>query len=387
LLELGTGFHPEFTGRENVYMNGALRGLNRKEMARRLPEIEAFSGIGEFVDQPVKTYSSGMFVRLAFATAIHVEPDILIIDEALAVGDEAFQRKCYSCIQSMQKKGCTVLFVSHHASVVIELCSRAILLDQGELLLSGEPKFVVDKYHKLIYAPLEKVELLRHEIRGLRQQTTVPLKDMEPMIASESKPDNQEKKPDHDAYYDPSMVPQSTLSYESHGAQILDPHITTLEGEKVSFLSSRNEYYYTYNVAFSKTAYSVRFGMLVKTTSGFELGGVVSSDMDHAIACVEAGTALLVKFRFHCILNPGVYFMNAGVVGIVDGHETYLHRLIDAVMFRVIANKNIPAVGVVDFCISPVISIECCPEDSKSAFKRDDSLKSAPQGEDCAERS
>lgn len=357
LLELGTGFHPEFTGRENVYMNGALRGLSRKEMDLRFPDIETFAGIGEFIDQPVKTYSSGMFVRLAFAAAIHVEPDILVVDEALAVGDEAFQRKCFSRIREIQKTGCTILFVSHQASAVVELCDKAILLDRGELLLSSEPKLVIDKYHKLLYAPADKVESVRNEIRGLGRQAPTPVAEAKSTATLESKPRNREKKQGH-TYYDPSLVAQSTLSYESHGAEIIGPQITTLEGERVNILTGQSEYYYQYRVVFSKTVYSARFGMLIKTVSGFELGGGISSDFDRAIGCVEAGTSLLVKFRFRCLLNPGVYFMNAGVVGSVEGCETYLHRLIDAVMFRVVTPDNSFAVGTVDFCINPVVSIE-----------------------------
>src|SRR6185436_7704435 len=130
--ELGAGFNPEFTGRENVYLNGTVLGLTRDEIDARFDVISAFADIGEFIDQPVKTYSSGMYVRLAFAVAVNVDADILIVDEALAVGDEAFQRKCFSRIRAFQQSGGTLLLVSHSGATVTDLCHRAVLLDHGE---------------------------------------------------------------------------------------------------------------------------------------------------------------------------------------------------------------------------------------------------------------
>ena len=146
LLELGAGFHPEFTGRENVYMNGALMGFSREEMDRRFPDIEAFAEIGEFINQPVKTYSSGMFVRLAFAAAIYVDPDILVVDEALAVGDMRFQLKCIERMKEFQKSGKTVIFVTHDIYSVRNFCNRAIWLDKGMIKLTGDAISVTNVY-------------------------------------------------------------------------------------------------------------------------------------------------------------------------------------------------------------------------------------------------
>ena len=152
LLELGAGFNPQFTGRENVFLKGTLLGITRDEMRRRLPDIEAFAYIGEFIDQPVQVYSSGMFVRLAFATAINVDPDILIIDEALAVGDAKFQRKCFARFHDFQRDGKTILFVSHSTDAVIRHCDTAILLEGGRVVEAGEPKAVVNTYYDLLFA-------------------------------------------------------------------------------------------------------------------------------------------------------------------------------------------------------------------------------------------
>ena len=166
LLELGSGFNPDFTGRENVFMNGAILGLSEAEIAQRFDQIAAFADIGDFIDQPTKQYSSGMYMRLAFAVAVSVDPAILIIDEALSVGDEAFQRKCFARIDAIQQNGAAVIFVSHSPQVIIELCGSALLLDQGELVMTGKPKSVIAQYHKLIYAPEEKRKLLREQLRS-----------------------------------------------------------------------------------------------------------------------------------------------------------------------------------------------------------------------------
>ena len=143
LLELGAGFNPEFTGVENVFMNATILGLNHKEVDNRFDRIAAFADIGEFIHQPVKHYSSGMYARLAFAVAINVEPDILVVDEALAVGDEPFQRKCFSRIEKIKNDGAAILFVSHSGNAVINLCDRAILLHKGERIYTGVPKRAV----------------------------------------------------------------------------------------------------------------------------------------------------------------------------------------------------------------------------------------------------
>jgi lipopolysaccharide transport system ATP-binding protein len=146
LLELGSGFSPEFTGRENVFLNGAILGISRREMEAALPEIEAFAGIGDFIDQPVKLYSSGMMVRLAFGVAIHVTPDVLLVDETLAVGDVAFQAKCLDRIRRMQERGTAILLVSHAPNTIIEFCSRAIYLDRGRVVLAGPCREVLEQY-------------------------------------------------------------------------------------------------------------------------------------------------------------------------------------------------------------------------------------------------
>ena len=152
LLELGGGFNPEFTGIQNIYFSGTMMGFSRREMKQKIDDIIDFAEIGEFIDQPLKTYSNGMKARLGFALTINMKPEIMVLDEVLAVGDELFKRKCFAKMEEIFKSGSTILYVSHGIGTINQICSRAILLDHGELILDGIPKFVTMHYQKLLYA-------------------------------------------------------------------------------------------------------------------------------------------------------------------------------------------------------------------------------------------
>lgn len=352
LLELGAGFNPEFSGRENVFLNATVLGLSHAEIEQRFDAIAAFADIGEFIEQPVKTYSSGMYVRLAFAVAINVTPDILVVDEALSVGDEAFQRKCHARIERMRDDGATILFVSHSAGMVVELCNRAILLDRGELLMRGVPRHVVSRYQRLLYAPADKV----HELRAQLRSDTLPGESSDGAEVAGVK--NEPEDGDDNGFFDPNLKPQSTLEYPSRGARIVDPHLTTLSGRRVNVLRPGLVYFYTYRVMFERTSASVRCGMLLKNATGLELAGAVSALPADAIAMVTAGQELRVRFRFRCLLAPGAYFANAGVLGSDGEGEHYLDRRIDAVMLRVMPDAARLATGYVDLETSS--EVEMC---------------------------
>ena len=366
LLELGSGFNPEFTGRQNVFFNAQLLGFSYKETEDKFDQIAAFADIGDFIDQPVKTYSSGMFVRLAFAVATSVDPDILVVDEALSVGDEAFQRKCFARLQIIQERGGTILFVSHAASSVTQLCKSAILMDHGELLLTHTPKLVISKYQKMIYAKPDKTEELKAEIRELnklfQQEATNksdPNLELTPSPANDTleTPEVVTKAIDYYEFYDPAMIPAETVRYPSRGAEIINPCITTIKGKMINHLIGREEYIYTYSVVFFKSTSNVRFGMLIKTISGFELGGSSLNAAAQSVPYIKAGTTVSVNFRFKCMLNPGVYFLNAGVVGMVDHDLTYLDRCVDVAMFRVQPCPESQSNGIVDLQIEPCLTI------------------------------
>ena len=357
LLELGAGFNPDFTGRENVYLNGSVLGLSKEEIDSRFEAIAAFADIGNFIEQPVKSYSSGMYVRLAFSVAINVNPDLLIVDEALAVGDEAFQRKCFARIQRLRDDGSTILFVSHSAGIVTELCDRAILLDQGEVLALGGPKSVVSKYHKLIYSPADSVEALRAEIKS---QINDELQSPDKFVSAADRVDSKlvisakkDAETKEDAYYDEGMVPQSTLSYSSNGVSIDNAQIETLDGRRVNVIQEGEAYNFVYEAEFAESAEKVRFGMMIRTTSGLELGGAVSSTTQDAIETVEKGTRVKAVFPFVCQLMPAMYFLNAGVLAVVDGQEQFLDRKIDIGMFRVLPNPSRLSTGLTDLVESP----------------------------------
>jgi lipopolysaccharide transport system ATP-binding protein len=366
LLELGAGFNPEFSGYDNVYINGSIQGLTREAIDARFDEIVAFADIGDFIYQPVKSYSSGMIVRLAFAVAINIDPDILIVDEALAVGDEAFQRKCFARLKQIQESGGTILFVSHSATTIVELCDRALLLDQGELLISGSPKQVISHYHKMIFAPETKIEDMKKKWRLNANRFN--------LVADDDTDENENRKPDEDvirvearamddfsrkSFFVPDMKPKSTVYYENRGAVIENPHLTTLDGRQVNVLANKGEYVFTYTAYFERPASRVRFGMLIKTVSGLEIGGHVSAPVGEGIEHIEKETRWRIRFGLRCLLNPGAYFLNAGVLAIIGETEIFLDRNIDVVMFRVQEEPGFTSTAIVDLIeVSDVALVE-----------------------------
>lgn len=357
LLELGAGFNPDFSGRENVYLNGAILGLSREELDAKYEQITAFAAIGDVLERPVKTYSSGMYVRLAFAVAVASDPDILVVDEALAVGDEAFQRKCFARIREIQERGGTILFVSHAAATIMQVCTRTLLLDQGELLMDAGPKEVLDQYHRLIFAAPESVPEIREQIRGgirtpsrLREgegggnathatvAAPLPTSPRGPRLRGEG---------------EELSAPESMMEYESQGARIADPQILDHSGAPVNLLRRGEEYVYTYTVRYDEAFTGVRCGMVIKAKSGVELGGAMSQADGDAPLQVAAGATLRMRFRFRCVLLPGAYFINAGTSALVDGERRFLHRIIDACMFKVLPEPRSIRAGMVDFDILP----------------------------------
>lgn len=322
LLELGAGFNPEFTGRENVYFQGAVMGFSKPEIDSIFDDIAAFADIGEFIDQTVRIYSSGMFVRLAFSVAIHSTPDILVIDEALSVGDEGFQRKCFERICQFREGGGAIIYVSHNMASVVELCDHVLLLERGKLTATGIPKLVTASYLKNLYRP--------HDIGEVENHLKLNLEDSEA------------------GYYDHTLIPESTVSYPTLGAQIFGARILSLDGKRVNLLRSGEEYFYAYEAQFNVSAKGVRFGMLIKTLSGYELGGLLSHPTGEGIS-IEPDTIFSQRFRFRCNLLPGTYFLNAGITcPMPNAGEKYLHRVLDAAMFKVIAENRTVRSGMVD---------------------------------------
>jgi lipopolysaccharide transport system ATP-binding protein len=343
LLELGAGFNPQFTGRENVYVNGAVLGLSRAEIDARFAAIAAFADIGRFMDQPVKTYSSGMHVRLAFAVAISIDPEVLVVDEALAVGDEPFQRKCFARIEEIQARGGTILFVSHSLQTILQVCSRALLLDAGELLLDGDPKLVTTQYLRLVGAPEAEAMRLRGSIRRMNGNGA---HDPDPRRTDDLAPG-----------LDASLVSTPVAIDGPRGATISNIRFETESGRPINQLISGRVYVLCYDVAFSDDCRRVGFAMGVRTTSAVKVLGAASyRSPDHTLDHAGAGSVFEVRFRFTCILNSGVYFATADVHGDRDGTPGFLHRLHDALAFRVTAEAGTLANGLVDAGIVPSIA-------------------------------
>ncbi|WP_306079419.1 ABC transporter ATP-binding protein [Oceanimonas sp. CHS3-5] len=340
LLELGSGFNPEFTGRENVYFNAMLLGLNRQEIDTIFDQIVEFSGIGNFLEQPVKTYSSGMMLRLAFSVIIHTNPKILVVDEALAVGDDAFQRKCYVKLKQLQADGVTLLFVSHSAGQIIDLCDRAILLDHGEIVMTGEPKQVVHNYHKLLHIEQKDREQFREYLKSGKYNIAYTSSDESCTLQKQTHCSA--------SLLDTAMLPETTVWYESRGAQLSHPHLQTMNGKPVNILESGQRYRYCYDVTFDQEAFEVGFGMLIKSCSGQAIGGFTTTrNHNRRIPYVAAGSHYTIIFEFDCLLRNGTYFLNCGCSALINGERAFLHRGVDVAMFQVISESE-DATGIMD---------------------------------------
>jgi lipopolysaccharide transport system ATP-binding protein len=348
LLELGSGLNPEFTGIENIYFYGAILGYSKRKMESILPEIIAFSELDDFIDQPLKTYSSGMKARLGFAVSVFVEPEILILDEVLSVGDELFRRKCHAKMEEFFAGGKTILYVTHSVSIINQLCTRAIFVDKGECIIEGPTKLVTSQYERYLYAEKSKVEEVKQEIFNLSKNEELKKiiydeinrdakEDFGNMGYSQSDIDFSERLTAKRAYYIPDFVPKSTVEYKNYEVLIEDIMIRTHDGEKVNALIMGDEYIYSYRVRFEEPFVDINFGMFFKTLKGAPIGGGIFPEADKYIPHVAKGDEYLVEWYFKCNFLPGDYFCNLGVLGKKNSSDpvTYVNRITDAFVFKV----------------------------------------------------
>ncbi|WP_439819856.1 ABC transporter ATP-binding protein [Pseudomonas sp. HLG18] len=340
LLELGSGFNPEFTGHENVYMNAAILGLSRAEVDERYDDIAAFADIGEFIHQPVKTYSSGMIVRLAFAVQAMVDPDILIVDEALAVGDERFQRKCFARLDELKAKGTSILFVSHSGPQVVELCDRAILMERGERICTGSPMEVVRAYQKLIYAPVEEQPRLIEEFKSIGSDK---------IVAETREVEVTQYAPPEDQFFDAGMVPESTTVYPEQGARIDAFEIFDKQGRRCNVLKAGGEYDIVMRGVITENVSRIFFAMHVRTVSGVVITGQRFPEEGKYFECEGAERAFRITFSFQMVMLPGVYFVGGGVWS--ETEPTLCHRILDAIMFRLVSDQGARSFGYMDASI------------------------------------
>lgn len=334
LLELGAGFNADYTGIENIYMNGTMMGFSREEMEKKLPEILDFADIGDFVYQPVKTYSSGMFVRLAFALAINVEPDILIVDEALSVGDVFFQSKCYAKMEEIRKKGTTILMVSHDMGSIIKYCDKVVLLNKGKFLAEGSARDMVDLYKKILAGQFDESSIeisdfsagIIEDVAKI-QKNTLSLNTGELMKAKMS-------------------INPSLTEYGDGRATIIDFGIVDVKGS-ISNLLMKGEYFYIKEkIKFNEEIKSPIFTYTIKDKKGTELSGTNTMLEAAKVEAVKSGDIYEVSFKQKMNLQGGEYLLSMSCTGFEEGDLQVYHRLYDVASITVISNKN--TVGIFD---------------------------------------
>ena len=326
LLELGAGFNMEYSGIENVYLNGTMMGFSREEIDARLQDILDFADIGDFVYQPVKSYSSGMFVRLAFAVAINIEPEILIVDEALSVGDVFFQAKCYRKFEEFKKQGKTILFVSHDLGSISKYCDRVVLLNKGEKMAEGSPKQMVDMYKQLLVG-------------------------QDPAKAEEEKPAGQPRENWNSQF----QVNPDMLEYGSRLAEIVDFAVLDEKGRCTNTIEKGSTFKIRMKVAFRETIQEPIMAFTFKDIKGTEITGTNTLFEKAAVEHSDAGDVCTVTFTQDMYLQGGEYLLSFGCTGYKDGEFTVFHRLYDACNVTVVSAKN--TVGFYD--MNSAVEIDC----------------------------
>lgn len=312
LLELGAGFNMEYNGIENIYLNGMMIGFTREEIKNRMNAILDFADIGEYVYQPVKTYSSGMFVRLAFAVAINIDPEILIVDEALSVGDVFFQNKCYRKFEDFKKQGKTILFVSHDLGSISKYCDRVILLEKGRKIGEGDPKEIIDMYKKVLVGQLDQT-VNTNKSAGLSEGAK--WKDL------------MQLNPNVDTYGSGLAEFEDYCAYDNNGT-ITN---TIVKGD---------EFTVKVKVRFFETIQDPIFALSFKNMQGTEITGTNTMFEKITTGVCEAGSAYIVTFTQNMSLQGGEYLISLGCVGYREGNFTVYHRLYDVFNLTVISSKN-----------------------------------------------
>ena len=312
LLELGAGFNMEYTGIENIYLNGTMMGFSEEEINAKMDDILSFADIGDFVHQPVKTYSSGMFVRLAFAVAINIDPEILIVDEALSVGDVFFQVKCYHKFEEFKKMGKTILFVSHDLGSISKYCDRVILLNKGVKEAEGKPKEIVDLYKQLMAqndAPTDVPKtVVENNQQGMWKQYL----------------NNNQKFQDYG---------------EKHG-EIVDYAIIDETGKITSNIQKNTEFTIKMKVRFHKELQEPIFAFTIKDLQGTEVTGTNTMYEDIPVGPVKAGEERVIEFKQNMNLQGRDYMLSLGCVGFFSNKFVVYHRLYDVCDIHVISDKN-----------------------------------------------
>ena len=318
LLELGAGFNMEYNGIENIYLNGTMIGFSKKEIDAKMDDILNFADIGDYVHQPVKTYSSGMFVRLAFAVAINIEPEILIVDEALSVGDVFFQAKCYHKFEEFKEMGKTIVFVSHDLSSISKYCDRVVLLNQGVKLGEGSPKEMIDAYKQV---------LVGQYVPAADDQSLLSDKEITAAAAAAAGTVKGEVNPE-------------LLEYGTKDAMITGYKITDDMGRETSALLKGKECTITMQVHFEHDIEAPIFAFTIKNIKGVEITGTNTMVEKAFLSPVRAGSDMEITFTQKIDLQGGEYLLSFGVTGFEKEEFQVYHRLYDVMNMTVISDKD-----------------------------------------------
>ena len=337
LLELGAGFNMEYTGIENIYLNGTMIGFTKEEIDLRLQSIIDFADIGDYINQPVKSYSSGMFVRLAFAVAINIDPEILIVDEALSVGDVFFQSKCYRKFEEFKQDGKTILFVSHDLSAISRYCDRAILLNQGDKVYEGTPKEAIDIYKKVLVDQFHK---------GSGTADAVKAKDQETASGRTG-----EKRWKAQFPVNPSLV-----EYGEKNAEIIDYGLYDEKGLPSSNFIKGTQFTVKMRIRARETVLEPIFAFTIKNLKGIEICGTNTTMEKIPVETMHDGDEHVVSFTQKIDLQGGEYLLSLGCTGYQDGMFRVFHRLYDVISLTVVSSRD--TVGFYDMNSTCVLDPE-----------------------------
>lgn len=317
LLELGAGFNMDYTGIENIYMNGIMMGYTREEMTAKLPDILEFADIGDFVNHPVKSYSSGMFVRLAFSVAINIEPEILIVDEALSVGDVFFQNKCYRKFEEFKQQGKTILFVSHDLSSICKYCDRVVLLNAGTKRAEGSPQEMVDLYKKIMVGadPLLENEKYEKDLVNFPMDENILWKDS-------------------------INLNPNVNEYGNGEAEIIDVGVFDEEGLLTSTIIKGKKFTLRSKVCFHANIQDPIFTFTIKTIKGTDITGTNTMLEKKSIGNIKNGDVVVASFTQEMNLQGGEYLLSMSCTGYNNGEFVAYHRLYDVVNITVVSDKN-----------------------------------------------
>ncbi len=359
LLELGSGFNPDFTGRENIFLNAAVLGLTQADIERRLDDILAFADIGPFIDQPVKSYSSGMALRLAFSVQAHIDAEVLVVDEALAVGDELFQKKCYDHLERLKAKGSSILLVTHSCPAIIQHCDEAILLHRGRLRLWGRPDRVTVTYQRLSNASDQEwdqaMDMLASPSASQEQNSTDLLgrRESDEMPTEHSLLSHESPSPSFSRFWhDPTLLPQSTIVYPEKGACINDVVIETEEGVAANVLLAGLPFVLRWEYSAKAGLGDLAFGCHIASHSGQRITGQVYPIVDYPRVRIDAGGSCTIRFHFSGSLWPGLYFIGGGIWN--EGDETqFIHRVVDYRALRIVQSEQAVSIGACNLQLAP----------------------------------